>query len=274
MLRLSESYSLATERPVCRQIVFFDIETTGFSRRFHQVGLISLAYRLEDRLELIQYLAEEPAEEGLIITAALREINQHLAYVSYNGDRFDIPFLNERSHRLGLASRLEPKRSLDLYRLLGRGKLIQTEAMSGFERQDELSGAQWAKGYRRFLAQPSEELRDRLLRHCREDVLSLVQLLQSAPADHPVHFRILQRPPRLITELIVSPGNLRAQLIDPMNQITTIDLPLLDTPSFSVLDDPDFDQLTPEAKKDRVFIEYDQLIPQRVHKYLQIDRAI
>ena len=274
MLRLSEAHHVTERERYWDEIVFFDIETTGFSRQYHQVGLITLAYKKDDQLQLIQYFATTSADEALVITAALRDLNQHLAYVNFNGNSFDIPFLNERAKHLGLASRLEPSRSIDLYRLRKKGRLKQTEDESGFMRQDELSGAEWAKEYKNYLKQPSDELRDKLLLHCRDDVLSLVRLLESSDEKQAhVKNKILHDPPQLISRLITSPGNLRAHLIDKLNRQTMFDLKLIDTPSFSVLDEPAFDQLSPEAKQALVLIEHDQLIMDRIRNFLQTNRV-
>lgn len=274
MLRLSQAYPLPDKPDYWHYLVFFDIETTGFHRRYHQVGLISLAYLKDEQLQVIQYFAEDSSEEGLIITSALREINQQLAYVSYNGDRFDIPFLNQRSDHLQLGSRLEAKRSIDLYRLRGKDRLKQTESDSGFDRQDDISGAEWAELYQNYLKQPDLATRERLLLHCRDDILSLVQLLDnSADYRSAVQEKLVFDPPGVIEQLIASPGNLRVHLIDQANQSEIIDFPLVDTPHFSILDDPSFDQLEPAEKQQLVLIEHGHIMKDRVHYLIQRRRA-
>ena len=274
MWRLSEAFHPAPAEAMWRQLVFFDIETTGFSRQYHQVGLISLGYVKDDHWQIDQYFAESPADESLIITAALRQLQQHLAWVSYNGDRFDIPFLHSRAKHLKLGSRLPAGRSIDVYRLLRPGRLKQTEAQSGFERQDSLSGADWARLYKDYLNQPDETLRQKLLLHCRDDILSLIQLLDSQEElRQSIEHRLLYQPAGFITDIIPSPSNLRVRWVDRANETFQLDLPLIDTPDWSVLDEPSFDDLSPAGKQALVLIEHQQVQTERVRNIIQNKRA-
>lgn len=270
MLRLSEAFPIQVNEQYWKELVFFDIETTGFSRKYHQVGLISLAAVKNHQLEITQYFAEDSSEEGWIITAALRDINQYLAYISYNGDAFDISFLNDRAKHLRLGSRLHRGRSIDLYRLRRKDRLKQTEADSGFEREDDISGKEWADLYKNYLKTPETALRQRLLLHCRDDILSLVKLLESSDElKGIVQAKILLDPPRIIQDIIPSPTNLRIRLLDQTNQESIIDLPLIDTPNFSVLDDPTFDQLESDQKQQLVLIEQGKVMTERVQATIQ-----
>lgn len=274
MLRLSEAFHPAPAEAMWRQLVFFDIETTGFSRQYHQVGLISLGYVKDGHWQIDQYFANSSADESLIITAALSQLQQHLAWVSYNGDSFDIPFLHSRAKQLKLGSRLPAGRSIDLYRLLKRGRLKQTEADSGFDRQDSLSGADWARLYKDYLRQPDEAVQEKLLLHCRDDILSLIQLLESHQIlRQSIEHRLLYQPAGLILDIIPSPSNLRVRWVDLTNETSQLDLPLIDTPDWSVLDDPSFDDLSPAEKQALVLIEHKQVQVARVRNVIQNKRA-
>lgn len=271
MYKLSQAYPLPQIDPRWRELVFFDIETTGFSRTYHMVGLITLAFIHDDQLELIQYFAESSDEEALILTLAVKELNQHLAYVSYNGDRFDIPFVNQRLKHHSVGDRLNPKRSIDLYRVGKLGTLKQTEESSGYDRSDTLSGADWAKGYTEYLVSPSVLVRDALLLHNRDDVLSLVQLLSESDA-HQKKIEdciVLTSPAMLLGQITKGTANLRVQLHNAFNESFTVDLPLLETPDFSILDHPRFDELDHSGKKELVLIEHGELKIQRIRRLME-----
>lgn len=275
MYKASQAFPLPPVEPFWRELVFFDIETTGFSAKYHRVGLISLAYLKDNYLELIQYFAETPEEEPIILTLALTHLSQFLAYVSYNGDRFDIPFLNQRAKHHAIGGKLNPERSIDLYRINRQGKLKQAEEVTGYERTDLLSGEDWAKLYRSFHLQPSSKVRDELLLHNSDDVLSLTRLLLSPDIHHQVHNRVvLTQPAKLITRFIPGRGNLRVLLTDASDTNHVVDLPLIDTPTFSVLNDPTFDSLDELGKQSLVLIEHGEMMNHRIKALLEANSGV
>ena len=71
MLRLSQAYPLPDKPDYWHYLVFFDIESTGLHRLYHQVGLISMAYLKEGQMQVIQSFAEDASEEGLIIPSTM-----------------------------------------------------------------------------------------------------------------------------------------------------------------------------------------------------------
>ena len=270
MYQLSQTYPLPQADPAWRELVFFDIETTGFHRVHHRIGLISLAYLRDDQIELVQYFAETPEEEPLILTLALQRMQSFLAFVSYNGDRFDIPFLNARAKHHTMGVQLPLERSLDLYRIKRRGTLKQTEAESGYDRRDRMSGEDWARRYVEYTKQPRQEVRDELLLHNRDDVRSLFQLVLTSPAHRSfIDERVIRStPPKLMGQVHHGQGNLRVLLHRPQAAVEVVDLALFDTPNFSVLAVEDFAERDASGKQALVLIEYGQPIRHRIRDVL------
>ena len=93
-----------------KQVVFIDIETTGFSRLYDSIYLIGLVYWeeghfgdghfVEGHFVAKQYLADSLADEVQVLEKALDQLQNFKIFVTYNGDMFDLPFIEERAKRL------------------------------------------------------------------------------------------------------------------------------------------------------------------------------
>ncbi|MBO5778243.1 MAG: ribonuclease H-like domain-containing protein [Clostridia bacterium] len=71
------------------QVVFIDIETTGFSRLYDSIYLIGLVYLEEGHFVAKQYLAGSLADEVQVLEKALDQLQNFKIFVTYNGDMFD-----------------------------------------------------------------------------------------------------------------------------------------------------------------------------------------
>ena len=166
--------------------VFLDIETTGFSPEYNPVYLIGACHAQEGSLFFLQWFAESQAEEAGILAAAAEYLLSFPEVVTFNGNTFDLPYLQKRAalHHMENAF-IFPKR-LDLLQtvrplkqLLGlpdcRQKTI--EAFLGLCREDTASGGELIPIYHRYALAPSEDLERLLLLHNEEDVLAMPRLL-------------------------------------------------------------------------------------------------
>ena len=97
-----------------RSAIFFDIETTGFSREGSTVYLIGCATRDDDSLCIRQFFAETPAQEAEVIAAFFALLKQYDAVLTFNGNTFDIPYLQARCHFLHLEESLSSHPYTDL----------------------------------------------------------------------------------------------------------------------------------------------------------------
>ena len=168
-----------------------DIETTGLSPdRSHFIlgGLV-----LPDTVgkKAIQIFAESKEEEPDLLHSYLRELRDLDVLISYNGDHFDIPFLNKRIRHNRISNEELPfLQSFDLYRMLERHsnfrKLLPNlkqktvEAFLGLwsDRSDEISGAESVELYYQFLETKDLATRDTILLHNKDDILQLSRLLK------------------------------------------------------------------------------------------------
>lgn len=186
------------------EFLIFDIETTGLSHQFANVILIGYMYVQNGRIIIEQLFAETPEEE-IDILLKFYEITQSFRYlISYNGNSFDIPFLNSRYHYNQLNISLDKSMNIDLLRVarklskelsLEDYKLKTVEKFLGIYREDAISGKESVELYNNYVLSPSSQLRNTILLHNYEDILYLGKVIdllhyQSAHdlANIPQHF--------------------------------------------------------------------------------------
>ena len=172
------------------RIGFFDIETTGLSPDRCKLILAGLAYYEGDTLVAKQIFADDPSEEPEVITAVLNELKNFDMVVTYNGKRFDMPFLLKRAHRNKIHMNEALPYNLDLYpavrsfsplrAMLPDLKQKTVESFIGLweTRTDEISGAESVELYYYYAGTKDEKIRDVILLHNRDDITQLSKLLK------------------------------------------------------------------------------------------------
>ncbi|MCG4585515.1 ribonuclease H-like domain-containing protein, partial [Anaerosalibacter bizertensis] len=78
------------------QVCFLDIETTGFSRVKDIIYLVGLLIYNEGKYTLKQYFLNSPEKEKLLLKSLIHDIEESKYIVTFNGNTFDIPFLNSK----------------------------------------------------------------------------------------------------------------------------------------------------------------------------------
>ena len=111
------------EKDVC----FFDIETTGLNRNNDIIYLIGVLYFNKDKSswELKQFFATELKYEVKLLELAAKFIDRFETIINYNGDSFDIPFVNHRLNLLNSKLKISKEKSLDIYAKLRQNKSAQ-----------------------------------------------------------------------------------------------------------------------------------------------------
>jgi hypothetical protein len=142
---------------------FFDIETTGLSQTHDDVTTVSV-HRGGETTTLVR--GEDLTRERL------REALDAPLLVTYNGARFDVPFL-ERSFDLPLDTAhldlLYPCRSVGL---TGGLKTVETDV--GIERdRPDLDGRDAVRLWRRYERRGDDDALDTLVSYNREDTVNL-----------------------------------------------------------------------------------------------------
>lgn len=184
-LKLNTSYDLSRIGDP-EKLLFFDIETTGLSAFDASVYLIGCLCVRNGQAEFRQWLTESLGDELPMLREFFEFAENFDTLIHFNGDTFDIPFLNAAALQYTCASPLPDMKSFDIlkhvrkYRKffdLPNMKLKSIERFLGIEREDKYSGGELIDVYKKFQSEYDEDLKDLLLLHNEEDVLGLPALL-------------------------------------------------------------------------------------------------
>lgn len=171
------------------QLLFFDIETTGFSPANSSLYLAGAVYCRNGIWNTIQWFAEAPSQEKTVLQTFFDFCREFRCLIHFNGEGFDLPYLEGRAQRCGLDTPFSQIESLDIYRRIRpyRRHLKLThmnqkalEAFLDISREDRCSGGELISVYHRYTSAPDNKLLKLLLLHNLDDLkgmLSLTQLL-------------------------------------------------------------------------------------------------
>lgn len=166
-------------------VLCFDIETTGLSRQRSHLTVIGTGCMQNGHIHFRQWLLERPAAEKEMLQEFSDYLKQFSALLHFNGQAFDIPYVQERCHLCGLPDPFTDLESIDLYKdakklkglvPLENYKQKSLETLFDIKRRDKLSGRDCISAYRHFLQYGDLSARDALLLHNEEDVTGLLEL--------------------------------------------------------------------------------------------------
>lgn len=162
--------------------VFYDIETTGLSRNSTFLYLIGAIAYEEGAWHLFQWMAEEPKEEISLLKTFADFLRVRTCMLSYNGERFDQPYLEARYALYGLPSPFSGKESLDLFlhlkplkSLLKLPNMKQPALEEFLDSRNRIycDGKDCIRLYKLFLKTRDAVTADTVIGHNLEDVLGL-----------------------------------------------------------------------------------------------------
>ncbi len=171
--------------PIKESVLFFDIETTGFTYKSANLYMIGVASFKENRWELKQWLIESPEEEKDLLLLFDKTASNYSTLVHFNGNQFDLPFLLGKYKQYGLNCCLSLKEGIDLYQrispfksLLGirSSKQRTLEEYMGDNRFDQYSGGELINVFHDFLKDKTEACAQKLLLHNAEDVKGMLDI--------------------------------------------------------------------------------------------------
>ena len=163
----------------------FDIETTGL---FHSKDCIINAGFCSPMGDVWQNFTEDPTDEKRVVEEALERICAADAVVTYNGDTFDLPFLQRRAVKYGLCERLPLLWSVDLYRWLKKywpvapsmksmsQKSVEEAMGLAPKRSDEIPGGDCIPLYNYYLQTKDDSAKQTILLHNADDVRQLARI--------------------------------------------------------------------------------------------------
>lgn len=168
-------------------MVYFDIETTGFDKEGDNVILISAgSFKQKDTFNIKQFFCEDIKEEAELLLRFKEYIADFDSWCSYNGIAFDEPFIKQRmaANRMDFVA---PKEHVDIYRIIRpyhkmlgmeRCNLKSVEKHIGIDRQDKIDGGISVELYYEFLKTKNNNIRQTIMLHNYEDVLHLPLLFK------------------------------------------------------------------------------------------------
>lgn len=165
--------------------IYLDIETTGLKRNSDYAWVIGSAFVKEDKIESKQIFikSKDDEKESLLYLNELLKNKQRI--VTFNGNIFDIPFLNERAAAYGITLNFSQEQ-YDLYELIRkhnkflmikRINLKTAEKFMRIERNDPLAGKETLTLYKTYVETGYEYLKKSLLNHNYYDIKNLPPLM-------------------------------------------------------------------------------------------------
>ncbi len=172
--------------------LFFDIETTGLSADISSLYLIGCLYYKNGEFYMKQWFADSYDCEKEMIDAFFEEVREHKVLLHYNGNGFDIPYLEKKIAALGLDYSFDLIDSIDLYKAIRPYKKIlklpnlKQKTMEEYlllHREDEYSGKELINVYgdymkKHFKREDNKKELSLLLLHNAEDLKGMVALLK------------------------------------------------------------------------------------------------
>lgn len=167
-------------------ILFVDIETTGFTARSSSLYMIGCIFFEHGQIHLIQWFAQSPAEERNVLLAFIQKCRSHQVLVHYNGNNFDIPYMRQKCQQYKLQEPFSDMEGIDIYkRIMPYKKMLGLENVKqktvedylGIHREDTYNGGELIRIYKDYTAHPSEQSEKLLLLHNADDMRGMLQLL-------------------------------------------------------------------------------------------------
>lgn len=170
-------------------ILYFDIETTGFSPETTVLYLIGCVYYLEDGWHSIQWFADDRNSELKILESFFELLKKYKILVHFNGDGFDIPYILKKCKQYHLDFSFENIESVDIYKkILPYKRFLKLENLKqktiekflDMKRDDKYSGGELIQIYGTYLKSryqnnvEDKELLHLLLLHNEEDIIGLL----------------------------------------------------------------------------------------------------
>lgn len=170
-------------------VCFLDIETTGLNRNMNSIYLIGVLFFDENSKSWIlkQYFANNLDKEKNILEEFLSVFSSFDKIITYNGDSFDIPFIEKRLEYYDIKYDFDKNSSYDLYQVIRQNryflnlanlKLKTVELSLGIEREDKYSGKDCIEFYFDYINSKNYLLKDNILKHNYDDLVNMLDTIK------------------------------------------------------------------------------------------------
>lgn len=179
------SYPLENIAPLER-ILFFDIETTGFTATSSHLYMIGCAFYQAEKWHIIQWLAENYEEETLVLDAFFEFASLYQYLIHFNGNNFDVPFITRKCAQLSLPYTFDNLQGIDLYKRISPYRFFlkvsnckqkTLEQFLGIEREDVFSGGELIGIYNDYVKSPTEFSEKAIFLHNADDLKGMLSVL-------------------------------------------------------------------------------------------------
>ncbi len=178
----------AIEASIKKNGLIFDIETTGLNPHKNQIVLIGFArFDKKGRFVLNQLFIDDPSEEAEMLSIFHRIATSSGFFVTYNGNSFDLPFLNTRMKKHSQNQSLDSFYNVDIMRILQTKhfnlpipnyKLKTVEKYMEISRTDCISGKESVELYESYISTKDPFIQSKILLHNSDDIINLFKLLK------------------------------------------------------------------------------------------------
>ena len=176
-----------------QDLLFFDIETTGFSASTSSLYLIGCVFFENNHWQLTQWFADDYESEDAILKNFFSLCRRFRILIHYNGNGFDIPYLKAKIAAHDLPYSFDQIESFDLYQKILPYKALFSlpnlkqktlEEFFCLKREDTHNGGELIKVYAKYMVEKytrkedPQLLLDALLLHNKCDLTGLVSICQ------------------------------------------------------------------------------------------------
>lgn len=167
-------------------VLFFDIETTGLNVSKTNLYLIGYVYFKDSKWHYCQLFGETIKDEKLILESFKDICRKYKYLIHFNGNHFDVPYINQKCLDHGIELYLNNLISLDIYLLvkqfkkhlgLPNCKQKTIEDLIGITREDKFNGGELIPQYYEYMKTKDKVLEKNLLLHNAEDCIGMLKIL-------------------------------------------------------------------------------------------------
>lgn len=168
------------------EILFMDIETTGFQAVSSSLYLIGCAFFDGATFTCKQFFAEKPSEEHEALARFIDFAKSFKVLIHFNGNNFDIPYLQEKCTKYGIEDIFSGMIGIDLYRRISPYKNFlklpnckqkTLEQYLHIDRVDTYSGKDLINVYHEYVKRFNVDHLSKLLIHNEEDIQGMINIV-------------------------------------------------------------------------------------------------
>lgn len=177
-------YDIESLAPL-KDILFIDIETTGFTARTSKLYLIGCMY-YQNGWKAKQFFSEEYSDEKELLEEFFDFAIMYKVLIHFNGNNFDIPYILAKCKEHSLDYDFDKFIGIDIYRRISSYKNFlklenckqkTVEKFLGIEREDKFSGGDLIGVYHDYVKDKDNDLKKFLLLHNYEDLKGMLKIL-------------------------------------------------------------------------------------------------